>query len=149
MKNICWYFDLPKIKLLLKRGFKLNDKNGGSSVLQMCLEGTGILVFRCDSARATKAWEAAVELAEMGARWVPDPRDMFLVRCGLRHTDIEKWVEVAAVLLKTGAADHATLGKLFGSPWMRAHLRYCRGEEAMAAILGAKWWQPKRGRRER
>jgi hypothetical protein len=57
--------------------------------------------------------------------------------------DTGKWVEFAALMMETKAVDHATLGKLFGSPKMRDPL--LKHEKAkMEAVLGEKWWQPSR-----
>ena len=149
LKKTCWEFDLAKMKFLLRRGAKLNDKSdGGSSVLQECLRVMGVCDHLGFHERSRHAWEAVVELAGMGARWVPTAREMFVVRCGFRHADTSRCIEFATVMLKTRAADHATLAKLFGSPRMKERLMAYHKAE-LEAVLGEKWWQPRRGRRNR
>jgi hypothetical protein len=140
----CWEFDLTTMRFLIKRGAKLNDReNGGSSVFQQCLWEMGICNHVGLYERADRAWEAIVMLTEMGARWIPDAYELCNVRCGLKHVGPGKWVEFAALMMETKAVDHATLGKLFGSPKMRDPLLK-HEKTKMEAVLGEKWWQPSR-----
>jgi hypothetical protein len=145
MKQACWDYDIVKIKHLLQRGAKLNDKDGGSTVLQACIKGRGDWQFRHYGDRAQRAWETAAALAEMGAQWKPDAREMFLARCGLRHTSPETCAEIARVLLKTGAAERAVVVKLFGSMVMREWLTTSHNDP-MGKVLGPQWWMSRRAR---
>jgi hypothetical protein len=123
LQAACFDFDMVKIKHLIKRRGVLNDKNGGCSVLQECLSKMGFFYHLDLFARARAALDAVVQLADMGARWVPDAEELRDVRCGLRHAGTDVWIEVAAVLSKGGAADRATVRRLFGTPAMKRRLR--------------------------
>jgi hypothetical protein len=140
----CWEFDLVKMKFLIRRGAKLNDReNGGSSVLQQCLWEMGLCDHIGLHERSYRAWDAIVALAGMGAKWVPDAHELSSIRCGLKYAGPGKWVEFAGLMMETKAADRATLGKLFGSPKMRDRLLKYE-KDKIEAVLGAKWWQPSR-----
>lgn len=141
----CWDFDIAKMKHILSRGAKLNDQdNGGSSLLQKCLWEMGTLKHVGLHERANLAWDAIVKLAEMGARWVPDTRELFVVRCGFDYLDFTACIQFAKIMLKEKAADHATLVKFFGSPKMRERFA-SYGKEEFEAVLGEQWWKPRRG----
>lgn len=140
LKETCWDFDLAKMKYLLARGRKLNDRaNGGSSLLQDCLRALGTF-WHTRSQRERLAWDAIVEFSRMGARWVPDPSELSVVRCGFRHAQRRDCVRFVELMQTTGAADRATLAKLFGSPKMLAYFG-TDDRAAMAKFLGNEWWR--------
>ena len=141
LRAACWDYDLAKIKHVITRTGKLNDKNGGSTALQLCLRGLGSWHHLGHPAHARQAWETTKKLAEMGARFAPDAQEMRDIRCQLRHAGATELVEIASMFMKTGAADRATLGALFGTPAIRKRLT-AYGYDDMAKVLGPEWWRP-------
>lgn len=126
---------------MISRTGTLNDKNGGSQALLLCLRGLGMWYHLDCGARARRAWETTAKLAEMGARFMPNAEDMRHIRSQLRHASTAECVELTSTFLKTGAADCATLGMLFGTPAMRRRF-VGYGRDQMADLLGPHWWRP-------
>jgi hypothetical protein len=145
----CWGFDMAKMKHILSRGAKLNDlENGGSSVLNKCLQEMGMCGHFGLYAKSKLALEAVLKLAAMGARWVPDTRDIYVLRCDFAYMDSDECIELAKVMLREKATDHANLVKLFGSPKMRERFTKYNGGE-LETVLGEQWWKPGRDRRNK
>lgn len=145
----CWDFDMAKMKHILSRGAKLNDlENGGSSVLNICLQEMGMCNHFGLYARAKLAFDAVFQLATMGARWVPDAHEICVLRRDFAYLDAKECIAFAEVMLKEKATDHATLVKLFSSPKMRERFMTYNKEE-LETVLGEQWWKPCRGRRNK
>jgi len=127
LETVCIVMDRAKIMLVLRRcGLPLNDRpDGGSTVLAHCLTaiGGGEYYGGClEHERAEKAWDLLREIVGKGARWVADKSDLRNTRSWLRHADRQQCVEIARVLVESGAAPRETVAALFGTPMIRRRL---------------------------
>ena len=137
LESACHVMDRAKIMLVLRRcGLPLNDRpDGGSTVLEHCLTTIGMGGHRglgFPRERAERAWDLLQEIVSKGARWVPN--DLRNTRSWLRHADRQRCVEIARVLVESGAAPRETVAALFGTPMIRRRLG--SDAERIDAIVG-------------
>ena len=109
------------MQMLIRRGAKVNDQpNGGSHILHTCiwyLRHSNLGGFGRE--RGEKAMCAIRHLAESGAKWVPNDKDIRRAYYCLRELDDSRCFELAKTLVETKTAKPKLIWRFFNTPTMR------------------------------